>query len=199
MGFKSVMKKVGKVALKVAPYAAMAIPGVGIPLGLALQGGLAAADKKISGGSWKDALISGGIGAGLSAVGGKIPGLDKVAGLGTSKAGTFVNSAVGGVNNKIANAGSRGIGSILGNVGKEVGKGVLKNPTGVLGSIAGSRNPSVISDDPMNGGIMGNAAIPQSSFGEAMSAGRNAGYASQPWRVEPQYPIYDPNKRRQLY
>ena len=53
MGFKSVMGKVGRVALKVAPYAAMAIPGVGIPLGMAIAGASSAADKKLSGGTWK--------------------------------------------------------------------------------------------------------------------------------------------------
>lgn len=59
----------GKGLLKVAPYAAMAIPGVGVPLGMAIQGGLAAADAKASGGSWKNALISGGIGAAGGALG----------------------------------------------------------------------------------------------------------------------------------
>lgn len=73
MGFKSIMKKVGKVALKVAPYAAMAIPGVGPLAAMGISAATSAADKKLSGGSWKSALGAGAIGAGTSLIGSKLP------------------------------------------------------------------------------------------------------------------------------
>lgn len=79
MGFGSVMKKIGKGALKVGKVAvplALAATGVGIPAAVAASAALNAADKKASGGSWKQALISGGIGAGTSL----IPGAGGVAG-----------------------------------------------------------------------------------------------------------------------
>jgi hypothetical protein len=69
MSFKSVLKGIGKVALKVAPYAAMAIPGVGIPLGMAIKGGIGAATGAMNGGGLKGALIGGGLGAAGGAAG----------------------------------------------------------------------------------------------------------------------------------
>lgn len=60
----------GHILLKAAPIAALAIPGVG-PLASMAIGGLASgAEKKLSGGSWTDALKAGGIGAGAGYVGG---------------------------------------------------------------------------------------------------------------------------------
>jgi hypothetical protein len=65
-------KNLGKAALKVAPIAAGFIPGVG-PLASAAIGGLSAgASKKIEGGSWKDALMSGGMGAGTGYLSSKL-------------------------------------------------------------------------------------------------------------------------------
>jgi hypothetical protein len=58
----SFWSKLGKGLLKVAPIAASFIPGVG-PIMSAVRGGIsaasAAADKKLSGGSWTDAAMSG--------------------------------------------------------------------------------------------------------------------------------------------
>ena len=73
MGAKSILKKVGKVALKVAPYAAMAIPGVGPLAAMAISAGSSFADKKLSGGSWKDAALAGGIGGATGYLGAKVP------------------------------------------------------------------------------------------------------------------------------
>ena len=108
MGF---WKTLGKIGLKVAPYAAMAIPGVGIPLGMALAGGLSAADTKVSGGSWKDSLLSGGIGAGTAAVGlGALKGIGPSSGVGAK----LLKGASGA-----KDAGKLGIlGKALGDIGK---------------------------------------------------------------------------------
>lgn len=136
MGFKSVMKKIGKVALKVAPYAAMAIPGVGIPLGMAISGASSAASKKIAGGSWKDALISGGIGAGTAAIGGKIP----IKGIGPSS--SAVSKSVANVASKATGEGGfkAGLGNVLkGAIGGIGVPGVAgKGAQGALGSAIGS-------------------------------------------------------------
>jgi hypothetical protein len=69
--------------LKVAKYAApvaLAATGVGAPFAAMAAGGLNALDTKISGGSWKDAALSGAIGGGLN----MIPGMGSVAGKGIS-------------------------------------------------------------------------------------------------------------------
>jgi hypothetical protein len=68
MGFWS---KLGKGLLKLAPFAAAAIPGIGPIASMAIQGGLGAANAKTSGGGWKDALL----GAGVGAAGAKLGGL----------------------------------------------------------------------------------------------------------------------------
>jgi hypothetical protein len=64
--------KLGRVALKAAPIAAGFIPGIGPLASMAIGGIAAGADKKLSGGSWRDALISGGIGAGTGYASGKL-------------------------------------------------------------------------------------------------------------------------------
>ena len=72
MGF---WKTLGKYALKAAPIAAAFIPGVGPLASMAIGGLSSAADTKLSGGSWKNALMSGGIGAGMGYAGGKVKGI----------------------------------------------------------------------------------------------------------------------------
>jgi len=119
MGFKSVMKKVGKVALKAAPIAAAFIPGVGPLASMAISAGTSAAAKKASGGSWKDALLAGGIGAATS----KIP----IKGLGPSS--TAVSKSVGEGMKMGAKTGFK---SALGNVAK-----------GVLSNIGGAPNQPI--------------------------------------------------------
>ena len=116
MGF---WKKFGKIALKVAPYAAMAIPGVGVPLGMALQGGLAAANAKASGAGWKGTLLSGGLGAAAGGVGaGALKGIGPSAGVGAKLA----KGALGA-----GGAGKAGmVGQFLGDIGREAAYGATQ-------------------------------------------------------------------------
>lgn len=67
-------KSLGKGLLKVAPFAAMAIPGIGPLASMAIQGGLGAANAKASGGGWKDALLGAGTGAATAGIGGGAAG-----------------------------------------------------------------------------------------------------------------------------
>ena len=106
--------KLGKVALKAAPYAAMAIPGVGVPLGMAISGATGAASKKLSGGSWKDALLSGGIDAGLSA----IPGA-KGAAKGLAPSAKAVGKAT--LKNTVGNVGKSVLSGMTGGTGGSEG------------------------------------------------------------------------------
>jgi len=101
--------KLGKVALKVAPYAAMAIPGVGVPLGMAIGGATSAASKKLEGGSWKQAALSGAIGAGTGAV-----GAGALKGIGPTSSG--LTKFLGGAAGKTTGTGAAGVaGRVLGN------------------------------------------------------------------------------------
>jgi|SRR6187402_1199405 len=75
MGFLSGLKKVGKIALKAAPIAAAFIPGVGPLASMAISAGTSGLSKKLEGGSWKDSLLSAGIGGAAGYAGGKIPGI----------------------------------------------------------------------------------------------------------------------------
>ena len=109
-------KKIGKWALKIAPYAAMAIPGVGVPLGIAIQAGLGAANAKASGANWKQTLLGAGIGAGTGAIGAKIPGLGPT----SSGAAKFL----GGVANKgVGKSWQGALGNVAGQVGSNVAMG----------------------------------------------------------------------------
>jgi hypothetical protein len=71
----------GRGLLKIAPIAANFIPGVGPLASMAIGGLTSGLSKKLSGGSWLDALKAGGIGAAAGYAGAKIP----VKGLGPSK------------------------------------------------------------------------------------------------------------------
>lgn len=70
MGFWSTVGKIGKVALPIA----LAATGVGAPAAIAIMAGEAAAEKKIKGGSWGDALKAGAVGGATQAVTGGIGG-----------------------------------------------------------------------------------------------------------------------------
>jgi hypothetical protein len=103
--------KLGKGLVKVGKYAAPVAAGIfgGPAAAMAVSGGMNALDKKMSGGSWKDALGSAAIGAGTSYLGGKIPGADKFLGKGLSPSKNFS----------------------WGNFAKDVGKSALKGETGI--------------------------------------------------------------------
>ena len=117
MGFLKTLGKIGRIA---APIAASFIPGVGPLAAMAIGGGLGAADKKLSGGSWKDALISGGIGAGTGYLGAKIPGIGPSDGV--------VKNAVSGTANKALGQG--GVKGALGSIAKKTGASILQNGLG---------------------------------------------------------------------
>lgn len=104
-GLKKGLVKVGKYA---APVAAGMFGGPAAAM--AVSAGMNALDKKMSGGSWKQALGSAAIGAGTSYLGGKIPGIDKIAGKGLSPTG-------------------KGLMSNLGAIGKQTGKNMLVGNT----------------------------------------------------------------------
>jgi hypothetical protein len=76
MGFKGFFKGLGKAALKVAPFAAMAIPGIGPLAAMGIRAATGAASGALGGGGWKGALLGGGLsaipggGAGGAAAGG---------------------------------------------------------------------------------------------------------------------------------
>ena len=161
MGFKSVMKKVGKGALKVGKVAvpiALAATGVGLPAAIAASAALNAADKKASGGTWKQSLIAGGIGAGTAAIpgggglGGSIGGSVAKQGIkslatGVAKgaatnfatgAGTSLatgqglkNALKAGGSSAVTNLGTMGTGGFA-NAAKTVGKNVAMNAGGQL-------------------------------------------------------------------
>lgn len=182
MGLGGFFKGLGKVALKAAPFAAMAIPGIGPIAGATIAAGSSAADKKVSGGSWKDALLSGGMSAGLSALGG---------GLGPSK--NFVKEGVNAVDDKIA---SRGLGGMISNIAKSMGRGVLSNPSVMMdgpgtGGRAVSGSPSAGGNIPPYGGRMsgiGPSVLMQRdqnfpNLAEALNAGRQEAINDQPWRM----------------
>jgi len=159
MGF---WKTLGKIGLKVAPYAAMAIPGVGIPLGMAIQGGIGAAQAKASGGSWKNALVNAGIGAGTSAVGGlgAIKGIGPSSGVGAK----ILKGAVGA--GKAGKAGA--VGQVLGDIGRNMAGGYDLGPSSVAG-VPGQGVPS----PAMNMGL-GPSTPPPVPVYNAVQAGRDA-------------------------
>lgn len=136
MGLGGFFKGLGKVALKAAPIAAAFIPGVGPLASAAIGGATSAASKKLSGGSWKDALLAGGIGAGTSY------GLDKVAGIGNVK-GIGPSKDIAGVASKVAGKGG-GFTAGLGEFAKgAIGQGG-KGWQGALGGMLGSNAPNII-------------------------------------------------------
>lgn len=211
MSVKSVLGKIGKVALKVAPYAAMAIPGVGVPLGMAIAGASNAASKKLEGGSWKDSLISGGIGAGTAAIGGgALKGIGPSSGivkkLGAGAAGkvtgTGVTGKIGGVLGNMASSAlgkqgplidtndfgsGKGIKSVIGNSVDAIGR-MASNPSNAYQPQQQSQNQSVATS--------GNIAVPRQSammpnLGDAINAGRLAAAGDQGFRRG--YDITAPN------
>jgi len=149
MGFWSGLKNI---ALKAAPIAAAFIPGVGPLASMAISGAANAASKKLSGGSWKDAAISGGIGA---ATGGALKG-----GLGPS----------GSVLNKIT---GKGIGSVLAPGGKT--GAIINSAKDIVGGIAQAKGTSQPSNTRTAPAPSGNTrTAPTTGLGPSMNAFGNA-------------------------
>jgi hypothetical protein len=208
MGIKSVFSKIGKVLLTAAPYIAAPFTGGAslLATGLANKGvqkwSERDANKKIAKGlapSKFDAAL-GKVGniAGMASMfipGGQLGMLGKAGSIAgdVGKVAGSLNTAskLGKVGSVLANVGKGAIGlggaGIAGKIGQTVGPAAI-------GSIFGNRG----SNQAVNNQVL-SPYTGQSSFADALSAGRNAAYASQPWRIEPQLPIYDPKKKRQLY
>lgn len=72
-GFGPIAKRVGRVATAAAPVALNFIPGVGPALQLALSAAANAGGTKLNGGSWKDAALSGAVGAATNYATSKLP------------------------------------------------------------------------------------------------------------------------------
>jgi hypothetical protein len=165
MGF---WKTLGKIGLKVAPYAAMAIPGVGIPLGMAIAGGLGTANAKVSGQSWGKSLLSGGIDAGLSGVGaGALKGIGPTSGT----AAKILKGATGG--GEIGKVGV--LGKALGDTGIGALKSQISKPTQQTpeGSVI-NPSPSIGPTNPpsMNPPSGGFTPMNSPSLADSIAAGR---------------------------
>ena len=138
--------KVGKIAAPIA----LGATGVGLPAAMAVSGGLNALDRKVSGGSWKDALKSGAMGAGMAAAGaGKLGGwAGKFAGKMGAKAGqqaggAYARNAVQGVEDRVNQAGQRAMAPqmsafqrIMGNIGQ--GARTAQDVMGAVGAARGA-------------------------------------------------------------
>lgn len=157
--------KVGKIAAPIA----LGATGVGLPAAMAVSGGLNALDKKVSGGSWKDALLAGGIGAGSAY------GADKLSGFMGKLGGAMKNAQAGrtpgfaggypgiqsGVPAGLENVGrvalpnmGRGVGPSMGGFAglmQKIGQGA-RTTQDVMGAVNAVRGPQMPQYGP--GGMM---------------------------------------------
>jgi len=117
MGFWSAL---GKGLLKIAPIAASFIPGVGPLASMAIGAGTGALSKKASGGSLKDSLLAGGLGAASGYGAGKI-----AQGIGPSA--SIMDKVKSGANSFMGNTSQSGsgwsntLGSVLQNAQNQFG------------------------------------------------------------------------------
>jgi hypothetical protein len=144
MGF---WKGLGKVLLKAAPIAAAFIPGVGPLASMAIGAGTGALSKKIEGGSLKDSLIAGGIGAATG-----YGGAQAAKGLGPSA----------GIMSKIKS----GAGTL---VGGNQGTGNLGNALNVASSVMRALPSNSGNSNPQGGGI-GPSRIPPMNQSNAIQS-----------------------------
>src|SRR5262245_50117980 len=215
MGF---WKGLGKGLLKAAPFAAMAIPGVGPLASAAIQAGLGAANAKVSGGGLKDVLLGAGMGAAPAGAGGAEKGLSPSKGF-MSNLGTFAKqtgkNALASVTGKGAPAGWQGklaqsveaARPLLNRMG---GGGPSLSDTGDLP--AGMRTatsaprPNATSQPPYPnrsatnytgymrglGPVMGRRDQNFPNLAEAIGAGRQTAMANQPFRAGYKVTSYGP-------
>jgi hypothetical protein len=160
--------KLGKIALKVAPYAAMAIPGVGIPLGMAISGATSAASKKLSGGSWKDSLLSGGLSAGLAGVGG-----GALKGVGPSS-GTLAKLGAGAAGKTSGTGFAGALGAGLRDIGVNAAGNAISGGGGDRAEQTTDRTGRGM------GGFINNLNTPDLSL--SLNAGRRDAISNQPFR-----------------
>jgi len=153
MGFKNVMKNIGKVALKAAPIAASFIPGVGPLASMAIGAASSAADRKLSGGSWKDAGLAGAMGGASGYLSGGVKGLSpgrKVLSAGLAAPGILAGmggSSGGGQQQQQQAApqqrgqargpANAGMGARMGAAGARMGPGGMRRMGGGIGPSGG--------------------------------------------------------------
>lgn len=200
--------KVGKIAAPIA----LGATGVGLPAAMAVSGGLNALDKKVSGGSWKDALKSGAMGAATAYGGSKLGGFaGKLAGkLGGNAGPGYARQAVEGVANRAMAPQQSAFQRIMGNIGQgaRTAQDVMGAVGAARGAMGGYRTPPF---NPGQSGIMGGMggmrtrrgmgrAMPRMdqrapNLAYAIQRGRQEAMMNQPWRTAPfnpnaQYPIF---------
>ena len=193
MGFWSGL---GKIALKAAPIATAFIPGVGPLASAAIGGATSAASKKLSGGSWGQALGAGALGAGTSY------GLDKLTaakGIGPSNP---IRADVKGLDRKIGNMSSGGgfMGGlkkaatnpwVMGGTAAGLGALALGKATGGGGGGNQGFNQPMPNYEGMMPGLgpsplmMRNQNFP--NLAESLNAGRQAAYQRYPYSGNPAY------------
>lgn len=182
----------GKIALKVAPIAAAFIPGVGIPLAMAISGATGVASKKIEGGSWKDSLLSGGIDAGLAGVGGGLvkglgPTASKLTKFGVQEAGQLGKNAINSNPSQPSQSSNQQSGnfmasnspSVFGRTnpsGSSVGQAATR--TGANGSSLMPRGGYNFANNPLNQSNQNSPNLAQSIF-----QGRQTAMKDQPFRA----------------
>jgi len=143
MGF---WKGLGKVLLKAAPIAASFIPGVGPLAAMAIGAGTGALSKKLEGGSLKDSLISGGIGAASGFGAGQV-----AKGLGPS---TSLLGKIGSGAKTMLGGGAAGTGK-LGNILNIASQGMSMIPQGGGNPQGGGIGPSQVPQ------MAGQTAVPR--------------------------------------
>ena len=200
MGFKNVMKNIGKVALKAAPIAASFIPGVGPLASMAIGAASSAADRKLSGGSWKDAGLAGAMGGASGYLSGGVKGLSpgrKVLSAGLAAPGILAGmggSSGGGQQQQQQAApqqrgqargpANAGMGARMGAAGARMGPGGMRRMGGGIGpsggfdpyynaSLPGTAGPS-FGNDPS--GIINRRNPTMNPDAEFVQGGRTGGW-----------------------
>jgi hypothetical protein len=186
------MKKVGKVALKAAPIAAMFIPGVGPLASMAISAASNAASKKIEGGSWKSALGAGAIGAATGYAGGALKAAGTAA-KAASKAGSIAPSA--GVISKAATVAPKvsALGKIMGgvNTGLNVASPVMSAIQSARSMDGGGGSSQSGGGIGPSGPLSGTYTPYKPSLNDPVNAGRLAAAKDQGFRKG--YDITAPN------
>ncbi len=212
----SFWSKLGKGALKVGKFAApiaLGMTGVGLPAAMAVSGGLNALDKKVSGGSWKGALGSGLMGAGMAAAGagaGKLGGMMGKFGAkaGNAAGGNYARQAVEGVANRAMAPQQSTFQRIMGNIGQ--GARTAQDVGGAIGAMRGAfgggrpnyRTPpfagggqqGIMGGMGGRGGVMPRMDQRAPNLAHPLMRGRIDAMMSQPWRTPP----FNPDPSQQL-
>jgi hypothetical protein len=199
-------KKLGIGLLKAAPIATAFIPGVGPGLSAAIAGGTSALSKKLEGGTWGQAALAGGIGAGMGyglgklrqgfgakaagvGGGGRSAGYDpgvitEVGSLGRGGGGGgFAGGGSDYVRQAISDVGRRAVGGGGGGVMPTWGKIALGAGAG-LGAYGLGRAMTRGNNDLMPSGPLYEGLPPWQMYdlGGAIARGQQEAIQNQPWR-----------------